>query len=192
MELVKPIISVEGMDRCSKSTFIKMLRKKVSNPKIMTIHSDAPPQMLTKKEDILDWSLSHYINAIDMQLLLVNTVNANFILDRSYVGDAVYGYLYRDMYKDEASMDWMFKQTKEIARYTQYFMFIDSGKNIMNRDDGLSLASDEESFDKEYHRWLYVYSLMKNNGMNVHLIDWSKIEYSDQIVSNIVNLALKQ
>ena len=50
------IYIIEGQDRCGKSTAVDILRKTITNPKILVIHSAKPPRDV----DAEQWTLDYY------------------------------------------------------------------------------------------------------------------------------------
>lgn len=166
------IYVVEGLDRCGKSTFINELKTKLNNPFI--IHCGKPPDHL--KNDYY-YSLYFY-----MDLLLMCISESNYgrdvILDRSWIGETVYGPLYRNINIPLSSLE---KHLPYNFDDICLIMFTDSPKKLIEREDGESHSSTIGSKIKE----IELFNLAFNNTKIKKKIDisWEFFEYSDFTIS---------
>ena len=117
------------------------------------------------------------------------------ILNRSHVGEFVYGNLYRKL-----EPEWVFDLHKHVllSQWQQDFYFddvnpkiktlivVDNGENIIKRDDGLSLATSVDSFNKEYRRWNLCAARLAEIDPNTTLIDWAMSPFSEDALKQIV------
>ena len=85
------IYIIEGLDRCGKTSFIDVLRNQIKSPYIFTIHSTKPPGNVNYKE----WSKKYYTNLIS-RIVNLSLQGNIIILDRSWIGETVYGPIYRN------------------------------------------------------------------------------------------------
>ena len=166
------IYVVEGLDRCGKSTFIDFLRSQIKNPKIMVIHSGKPP----KNVDVEKWTRSYYGN-------LMNEINDlsykefDIILDRSWIGELVYGPIYRNVHIKIHELE-CYIDTKQCILLT----FVDSAENALSRDDGLSMSTDYQNklYEIESFKAAHDSSYIQSK----YMIDWSIIDFSENLLKN--------
>lgn len=171
-----PIIILEGMDICGKSTLTTQLSK-VLGPGVVCHHSGSPPKLESVKET-QEWEENNYSILFDQFLLLSS--NTPVIADRFHVGAAVYGKLFRN-YSDNY-------HCSDLEKYFEYYesenvflvIITDYPDAIAKRDDGLSLETTVEqyeltrqSFITEYHKSTINNKLLLNvtdNGGFVNLL----------------------
>lgn len=129
------IIIVEGPDRCFKTSAINHIRKNlVKNPRVTTIHCSSPAVV----SDVEEWTRIHYLNL--MNLISVN--QGVIILDRSHLGEHVYGTLYREAKCSE----YIFGIEKILQDMdVNLILLTDTIENRIFREDGLS----QSKFDTE-------------------------------------------
>ena len=97
------LIIIEGPDRAGKGTLIDALRNQIKSPFVTVIHSGKPPKNTDNPEN---WSYLYNHNLLSTIKRIDN--NDFIILDRSYIGEYVYGPIYRDIkyqLKDFAKID---------------------------------------------------------------------------------------
>ncbi len=168
------IYVIEGLDRCGKTTFVNLLRKYLTNPKVMTIHSGKPP----KDVDCEKWSLDHYNNLID-QCIYLNSKGYDIILDRSWLGETIYGPIYR-------STNLSMKQLEtNITGFESIFtlcVFLDNAESALKRDDGLSLSVDVKK--KEYEIASFKTAFGASVVKSKYMFDWSIIDFSEYFLEN--------
>ena len=180
----------DGMDRCGKDSVIKLLRKQITNTRLVSMHCDAPPVC----DDVDLWSRQHYAALLTECRRLWND-GFDVILNRSHIGEFVYGNLYR-----KSDPEWVFDLHKHVllSHWQQDFYFdnvapriktlivVDNGENIIKRDDGLSLATSVDSFNKEYRRWNLCAARLAEIDPNTTLIDWAMSPFSEDALKQIV------
>lgn len=190
------IYIVEGLDRCGKSTIISELRKKLTNPRTLTLHSNKPPAGV----DARSWSIRHY-NALVMTIRNLWVEGFDIILDRSWIGEAVYAPLYRGGSPEDR---WMFELEQNVlfnapgeGWYNRSMVFktrtpivelilcIDSPSNMMSRDDGLGMTSEIEQVEKERLLFIAAYSL--SNIKYKTFVDWEVEKFDNRTIQNIIN-----
>ena len=160
------IIVIEGLDRCGKDSTINYIRQNyLISPNIMTIGSSKP---YLKAKDHTAWAKESF-NTILTMLLCAKKNNINVILNRSWIGEYIYGPLYR-----KANPEWILDFENNLLNLlgdvkVLLIMLTDLGKNIVNRDDGKSLAIDEKQFNIE--RLLFHEYFKKTHIKNKILID---------------------
>lgn len=171
------IYLVEGPDRTGKSTFIDMLRSTLKNPYIMTIHCGKPP----KDVDNVEWTKRHYLNLIS-RILYLNNNGHDVILDRSWLGETVYGPLYRNT---DIPLNFFERLISDFNNQFKLVLFLDSAESLLSREDGNSHSNDLEFKNKELSLFLNSYneSIIKNK----YLVDWSSLQFSKDKINCIVN-----
>lgn len=175
------IYVVEGLDRCGKSTFINELKSKLNNPFI--IHCGKPPEHLKN---------NYYYNLYFYTDLLLMCINENnygrdVILDRSWIGETVYGPLYRDVNIPLSSLE---KHLPYNFDDICLIMFTDSPSRLIEREDGESHSSDIESKIKEIDLFHSAFNNTKiKNKMD---ISWEFIEFSPFTISDLCNSVISK
>lgn len=141
MSILKPqVIIIEGPDRCGKGTFIESIKNTILNSNIIHIHSSAPPKALDNNKKVL-WSTEYNINLIDNVNILSKT-NDIIILDRSYIGEYVYGTLYRNAEYTEDDFIEFEKEYLDIDNINfSLINFKDNVNDLIIREDGKSASS---------------------------------------------------
>ena len=176
------IYVVEGLDRCGKSSFIDVLRSNIKNPNILVIHSGKPP----KGVNTSIWSTDYYDSLIKQSLSLSILENYNIILDRSWIGETVYGPIYRN---DNIGLN---RLEHEMHDYTEHFKlitFIDSAENALSREDGNSLSESISNKIKEINSFKEAHNLSRIT--NKMLIDWSKETFNKDFLIDLSNKVTK-
>lgn len=182
------ILIVEGQDRCGKTSFIKSYLKGLTNTKMIVIHCDAPPRNV---DDVNLWSMRRYNNLMRECRNLWNR-GYDVILDRSHIGEYVYGNIYRG-----TNPDWVFDLHQNIffrSNSLDYYsddlvpnvkslVFTDLPENLVSRDDGNGLTSNLEGFKVERERWLLTFNELTLVDPGAELIDWSSevLSFDDKI-----------
>lgn len=133
------IIIIEGPDNCGKSLLISKLIEHFST--ITLIHCSKPD---FNKKDELSLLYDTYANAINK-----NKFNTNvLIFNRSWIGEYVYGYLYRNK-KLEDIENMILNIEKNIVKNNDvyYIQLISSNIDLLLRnEDGFSLSNN--SYEK--------------------------------------------
>lgn len=168
------IYLIEGLDRCGKSTFIDYLRNEIKNPKIMVLHSGKPPSGVNH----YDWAFKHYSQLI-VHALLLDSNGYDIIMDRGWLGETVYGPLYRGTSVPQYLIE------EVIDKYQERFklvLFLDSVENTLKRDDGLSLSVDPDK--KEYEIVAFKTAYDATVIESKYMVDWSNIDFSEGLLKN--------
>lgn len=197
-KLTGKLIIVDGMDRCGKSTLVKSIYQKVAerNPNTVVFHCDKPPMSLSKDEQLV-WSKVHYIEMINL-CFNMKSAGWNVILDRSWLGEYVYGALYR-----KYDVDWVLKLSHDSTNIfdfsdVSYTILIDNGHNLLLRSDNDSLYDSEieskklQLIDTEYNLFkdFYNKSLELNFKSDIECLDWKS--YNSQDFKSIIDLRVNQ
>jgi len=83
------ITIIEGMDNCGKTTLIDSLLKGCTNERRLVVHCSSPPANVNA-----GWSKNHY-NKTMRTIVDLSDRGYDIFMDRSYIGECVYGPLYR-------------------------------------------------------------------------------------------------
>ena len=179
---------IEGQDRCGKSTTVDILRNLISNPRILVIHSSKPPKGI-KDTDV--WSTSYYDNLIQH---VCDSVKQGYdvILDRSWLGETVYGPMYRNDNIPLSRLEYLLSVksnndlvTNDIIRM---LVLVDDASSIADRDDGLSMSEELNKLEAE--RTKFKESFEKSIIRHKELIDWSYETFSKDILTEIIKTEL--
>lgn len=177
------ILIVEGMDRCGKDTLIKHLRKTYfKSPKTMMLHCVSPPNESSK-----EWALDHYTNILD-QVNKMSMDGWNVILNRSHLGEDVYGPIYRT-----CSAPWVYDLDSEYLNQSDTLLvtLIDNHlERLADRDDGDSLSSNIHDMNRVLERFSMVHGL--SNIKNKVLYDFAEqaVQSLDEML-NIITAKVK-
>lgn len=186
---MKPlIVIVEGPDRCGKGSFIEVLRDNIVSSKQIAIHSGKPPSDV---EDKQEWAMNYNLGLIN-NVNLLSRINDVIILDRSYIGEYVYGLIYRKIkYTDTMFEDFENKAIKYLlnTRHVVLVNFTDSPENVILREDGNSHKGTINTKEHEHRRFkdLHKLSIIKNK----HLIDWSTETFNTTALQNLTDKILE-
>lgn len=162
------ILVVEGLDNTGKTTLIKDIRSKVlTSPKTISIHCSSPP-----KSSGDSWSMRHYTNILSTAYDL-HIKGWDVILDRSHIGECVYGPLYRNV-KD---CSYIFDLEEEFLKDQNSLLILltDDTDSLISRDDGFSptINKDElnnitnlfiDTFNKSYIKNKLHYDISRDGG----------------------------
>ena len=178
------IYIVEGLDRTGKSSLIDKLRSKIKNPKIAMIHSSKPP----KDVDQLVWADQYYTNLI-LTAIQLHAQGFDVILDRAWLGEYVYGTLYRGLYT--SCKERIVESFEYIIKDPSVFklvLLVDSPEALLARDDGLSFSSDLVSIKEE--RELFISAFNCSRIANKVMIDWQHHDFNttlNKLVEQLTN-----
>lgn len=168
---------VEGQDRCGKSTLVNTLRSKLTNPKTITIHSGKPP----KRVNVATWTKQHYKNLYQtIDILLLD--GYDIILDRSWLGELVYGPLYRGTSLTEKDMG-----ISGIIPDFQTVLVIltDDAASIAQRSDGESMSDDLYMLEQE--RKLFADAFDTTYIAQKNIYDWQYDDFSQELINMIAD-----
>lgn len=139
----KPVIHVEGMERCGKSSFVSYLSERLYKDlgmKSVVVHNGKPPKGAGDEYQDLHFSAINYldISLVDFDVL---------IFDRSFVGENVYGPLYRGR-KTVCN-----PLTNREQWNHRFFFFTDTPEAIAARNDSESFVDTADGFAVELEQW---------------------------------------
>ena len=183
------IIIVEGADRTGKGTFVETIRRLSQSFKVVHLHSTKPPQLTwtpyknvnTQKHRI--WAAQYYNNLIN-NVHLLKEHNDIIILDRSYLGEYVYGPLYRNI--NYSTLELLHQEESyKLPDNTILVYLKDSAENLIDREDGNSHVSTIAEKQSE----LNIFNTVINNSIisNKIIIDWSKETFNNKTLEQYVN-----
>ena len=179
------LIIMEGLDRCGKDIQIHKIQKHFY-PYTMFhhIHCSGFLNPDIKAEDQLGKSIVFYK---EMFNIIKNNPNMNFVLNRSHLGEYIYGPLYRQY---DASYIWELEKDFIKAYNNDVFLFvlIDEVSNLMKREDGKSFTLDEKVKQNEID--LFTSAFKKSNIKNKLLIN-IKNKNIENVHSNIISFIEK-
>lgn len=187
------VFIIEGPDRCGKGTIIENLIRYTNAQNYLILHSGKPNTKNLSIQQIKD--NQYYYNNNQIKLIKENYQNYDLIiLDRSYIGEYVYGNLYRNMnytiedmqeFEQFSFINWL---NKAHDCSLQLILVSDSPENRLSREDGNSLAGfklgvmkSEELLFKEY----FNASTIENK----FYLDWTKEDFSqlNNIMNSVIN-----
>lgn len=183
------VFIIEGPDRCGKGTIIENLIRYTNAQNYLILHSGKPNTKNLSTQQIKENQYNYNYNQI--KLIKENYQNYDLIIfDRSYIGEYVYGNLYRNMnytienlqdFEQSSFINWLNK-TNNCS--LQLILVSDSPENRLSREDGNSLSGfklgvmkSEELLFKEY----FNASTIENK----FYLDWTKEDFSQ--LNNIMN-----
>ena len=164
----KHLIIVEGIDRSGKGTLIDNLRKLILSPWQTVIHSSKPPLQIhnSKKWDYKEWAYEYNSS------LMINVNNMLFhddivILDRSFIGEFVYGPMYRNVYYDsehvEQYTNYFLSELDDDIKISIVFCEVNDWDKYEHRKDGNEDASKIEDSKKEQEKFYDILAMLNNN-----------------------------
>lgn len=164
------IVILEGCDKSGKSTQANEIKKYLElETKLPThiIHSRYVKG--STKEEAQNLSRRTFIDMFEMMLDSID--KRNYILDRSYLDEAVYGPLYRDQINDYI-FDLEKTYIPKLDKHIHTFLFRIDPKKLVAREDGDSFEATEEAKVREMDLFQTV-------------LDKSLLSYKDTINGNL-------
>ncbi len=170
-------IIVEGPDNVGKSTLIQNLKNKFNNFTFHNLHYSNVKQESPSKT--IEYSTKMYTEMFQLMFECSKYENTGMILDRSHLGEMVYGPIYRG-YTGEYVVDIerKFKHIHPIWDNLYLITLIDQPENLIKRDDGLSFSIDLEKKQTEINNFINAHdkSLIKHKLMiNILHSDATKV-----------------
>lgn len=164
------IVILEGCDKSGKSTQANEIKK------FLELETKLPTHIIhsryvkgSSKEEAQNLSRRTFIDMFEM---MVDSIDKrNYILDRSYLDEAVYGPLYRDQ-TNEYIFDLEKKYLPKLNDYLHTFLFRIDPKKLIDREDGDSFSATEEAKVREMDLFQTV-------------LDKSLLRYKDVINGNL-------
>ena len=147
------VVIFEGPDRVGKSTQVKLLFEEFCRRDELA-HQMHYSGVKLPKEECIRYSKSLYSTMFN--ILHKNRYFANFILDRSHLGEYVYGQMYRNY-----EANWVFDLEADMRdRDPKWFdtsfylvtMILDP-KKLVDREDGESFSTDLKKKEDEIFRF---------------------------------------
>lgn len=187
------VIVIEGADRTGKGTFIETIRRLATTEKIVHLHSTKPPELkwtpytAVKAINYKQWANNYYSNLISNVNILLKT-NDIIILDRSYLGEYVYGPLYR--FTSYTDLDLInFEENNALPENTVLVYLTDSPDNLISREDGKSHTDDIIKKTVELNKFMNVI----NNSLIVNkiVINWKIEDFNQETLDKYVGYILK-
>ena len=164
------IIIFEGLDRCGKSTQIQKLIHLLHDKSVHQLHYSSVKGFPTK-EETETYSCKMYSDMFN--LIHSHYKDMHFVLDRSHLGEMVYGPIYRGYAGDYVlSIENYWRADKEFWDQIHLITFIDKPENVIKRDDGLSFTVDVEKKQKEID--LFVNATNKSFILNKYVLNVDK------------------
>ena len=174
------IVIVEGLDRCGKSTLIKHIRKHIlTNPKTTSIHCSSPPSGSHS-----DWSKDHYTSLLKT-IALLNNDGWDIILDRSHLGEDVYGPLFRNQ---EAKYIYDLENEFFNNIDVRLILLIDDPIKLLERDDGDSPTANVSQIQSVLDTFLKAFNQSNiSNKKVINISDIGGFTYLNTIVQEFIN-----
>lgn len=176
------ILILEAPDNCGKSTQVQKLIHLFHDKSIHQLHYSSV-KGFNNNQEVYTYSCRMYSDMF--KLLYSNYKDMHFILDRSHLGEMIYGPLYRDYDgKYVLNIENYWKDFKEFWDQIYLITFIDTAERIINRDDGLSFSIDLKKKEREIELFQEAHnsSLIKNK----LLIDIENLD-ENKVFENIRN-----
>jgi len=147
------IIIFEGIDNVGKDTQIKLFQKYMFDKYMMNFHQlhySGFSSDKIEKNELLDMNYKLYSEMFD----LINKHDYNFILNRSHLGEYVYGNMYRGY---DPSYIFDLEKTRMIKEI-KLILLLDSSESVISRDDGHSFTTNIEVKKKEIELFKEVFN----------------------------------
>lgn len=138
-------IIIEGPDNVGKSTLIQGLKKVLTAITFHELHYSAVRGLNSEQTKLKS---KHYYE----QMFKLLSSDINFIVDRSHIGEYVYGPMYRGYLESDlevyTEMEQAFVDNLDSPK-TIIIYLEDSVENLVLRDDGLSISNAEQHIKME-------------------------------------------
>lgn len=175
-------IHLEGLDNCYKSSCALALQAYFDEHNVdsLLFHS-GKPNILINEANVINYQNRQY----DTLQKLTHKCKMPVIFDRSWVGENVYGKLYRSRGVEYYNKKWLSK--RDI-----YFIFIDEYESAMLREDGKSPhAKNKELFELERELFLNAYNKLKGEETvgHVDLLNVGELKPED-IINYVINATI--
>lgn len=179
-------IVVDGIDRCGKSTQIKLLQKHLIDKPTHVIHYSAIPGI--SPEQSKEYSEILYRDMFDL-MHDAYYKGRNLIFDRSHIGEFVYAPIYRNY---SGSYVFEIEQEYELNPFFQHIVLIvliDEPQNAINREDGNSFSTDVtiKSLEIDKFKQAYELSFIKNK-LLINIAGKSIDDVHNSILSLLENI----
>lgn len=172
-------IIIEGPDRVGKDTLIQNIKNYFTDLTFHELHYSA-----VKANDVKLYSNKMYHEFFNI-LEMFNNYNYSCIANRSHLGEAVYGPIYR-----KYSGDYIFDieneyKEKDFFSKLNLIVLIDDAENLIKRDDGLSFSTQLENKQIELQHFKNAFNksnikhkiLININGLSINDVKNKAIEF---------------
>ena len=181
-------IIIEGPDNVGKSTLIQNLKNNFNNFTLHNIHYSNVKQESPAKT--IEYSTKLYTEMFQNMFECSKYEKSGMILDRSHIGEMVYGPVYRG-YTGEYVLDIERKFTHVHPVWDNLYLItlIDQPENLINRDDGLSFSIDIKKKETEINNFINAYekSLIKNK-LLINIVHSDAAKVSERVTHFINNV----
>jgi len=182
---------VEGPDRVGKSTLIKNLKKYYNGISFYTLHYEHIS--LDSKEKQHEYDYRQYRRMFELMETTSYAKDAGIICDRSHLGEAVYGPIYRNStneYIYNLESEYL---NKPFWRNTFLILLTTSPSVLVSRDDGNSISAKEEMIQKEIENFekAFANSLIQNKISLRYDVNMDKKSVADKIINQINQMYFK-
>lgn len=166
-------VIIEGPDNVGKTTLIKNIKNHYNDYFLHELHYSNVKQ---DKDKVQEYSTKLYHQMFNLMFQSTIHEKFGFIVDRSHLGEMVYGPIYRN-YSGEFVLDIERSYHHILDFWNDVYLITlyDSPENLIKRDDGLSFSIDNNIKQKEI-----------DNFLNAHRLSTIKhkllinIEYNDE------------
>lgn len=165
------IIIVDGLDRCGKDTLVDLLKQqKPETP----VFKDTGPNPVDRDQ------LEYYAN-------LLESIPSNIIFNRSFLGEFVYGQIYRN--KSYSDDDYINIESKLDDKKVSLIILTDSNLDSrLTREDGNSIPGNPEQLADEYSKFRQYFELSKIK--NKQFVDWNYQPFNQATLDEIIKKAI--
>lgn len=169
------IVMLEGPDRSGKSTQIKNILSLLLDRPTHQLHYTSFQGLETKE----DYS-SYAVTVFSSMFRFLNRYYSefNFILDRTHLGEMIYGPLYRNYTGDYVLKIEDFWKYHYFWNDIYLITFIDDPENLIKREDGDSFSKDIINKEKEINLFIkaHEFSSIKHKLLiNIDGLDKDKV-----------------
>lgn len=176
------IIIFEAPDNCGKTTQIKLLNKFIANNNENVMNLHCMTFGISDNKVCEDYSREYYRNLMDV-LKTMYEKTQYIILDRSWLGELIYGPIYRDYnggFVLNIEKEFM-EENKEIWEHVCLISITDTPERIIARDDGDSFSTDVDVKKREILHFLNAHRLSNIYDENKLLIDMKEGMTIDEV-----------
>lgn len=177
-------IIFDGIDRCGKTTQIKLLQKHLISKPTHVIHYSAIYGITSKKSR--EYGEIIYRDMFDL-ISDAYYKGRNLIFDRSHIGEFVYSPIYRNY---SGSYVFGIEQEYKLNPFFNHIaliVLIDEPENVIGREDGNSFSTDIEIKKLEIDRFKLAYELTSIKNKLLININGKSIDDVHNLILNFLN-----
>lgn len=172
-------IIIEGPDNVGKSTLIRGLKKHFKDTIFHVLHYSA---LNCDKSKMMEMSQKYY-----KQMFSLLRSDINFICDRSYIGEFVYGPLYRNYTESDLQVYTDMELSLISCDKPTIIVYLhDDVQNLIDRDDGLSISNKPEMIKKELD--LYKKTISQSKLPHIEVKSTNEEETLQKVIRGLDNL----